>query len=249
MASNTDFKQAHIEPTAFTLSNPTGRMVEMTANDGVPALAYFIPSKAKSNKYVIVFHEWWGLNDHIKKEADHIYNKLKQVNIIAVDLYDGKIGTTREEASKLMMDADEKRLTNIINAAINYAGSDAIVATYGWCFGGSYSLKTAINHANQVKACVMYYGMPELEVTTLKQLQCDVLGIFGSKDAFIDTTLVQKFAVQMREANKQLVVCNYQATHAFANPSNPGFNEQATKDAFNKSIKFIRKRLKAKPKK
>lgn len=249
LASNTGFVQAHMEPIAFTLTDPIGKMIDMTTNDGVPASAYFIPSKTKSNKYIVVFHEWWGLNDHIKKEAEHIYSTFKQVNVIAVDLYDGKIGTTRETASKLMVEADEKRIANIINAAFNYAGKDAMVATYGWCLGGGYSLKTAINHAAQVKACVMYYGMPELTIEKLKLLQCDVLGVFGTYDKFIDTALVKQFATKMQEANKQLTIYNYAADHAFANPSNPGFNETASKDAFNKATKYIRKRLRIKLKK
>ena len=224
-------------------TNPLGRMVEMTTADGVPAKAYYIPSKKRSNKYVIVFHEWWGLNDHVKKEAELLYHKLKNTSIIAVDLYDGKSTTKPKEASALMIEVDENRITNIINAAFEYAGKNAIVATYGWGLGGSYSLKTAINHANQVKACVVYYGMPELDVQKLKQLSCEVLGIFGTNDQLIDTILVKKFETQMQLAQKKLLVCYYPVGYAFVNPANDTFSPEFAKHALNKSVQYINKHL------
>jgi len=46
-----------------------------------------------------VFQEWWGLNDNIKREAETLYNDLGNVNVIALDMYDGKVATAREDAA------------------------------------------------------------------------------------------------------------------------------------------------------
>jgi carboxymethylenebutenolidase len=249
LAQNKSFVNAHLEPKALALENPIGRMVEMTTIDGFPAKAYYIPSKKRSKKFIIIFHEWWGLNNHIKKEAEHIYNRFKDINVIAVDMYDGKIGNTREEAAKLLMGADEKRLRHIIQAALDYAGKDADIATYGWCAGGAWSLQASIAGGANIKGCVMYYGMPEKNVTTLKTLNCEVLGIFAEQDKFITPEVVKTFEQNMKEAGKQIILYQYAADHAFANPSNPGFNEEATKDAFIKATYYLKKKLSLKLKK
>ncbi len=239
LASNTNFAQTHLEPLAYTLENPLGEMITMKAADGVDAHAYLIKSKEPSDKYIFVFHEWWGLNDHIKREAEHLFGSFKNVNVIAIDLYDGKIGTTREEAQKLMMGMTEARSKTIVEAAFKYVGPKAQVATYGWCMGGAWSLQAALIGQKQVKACVMYYGMPEGNVERLKTLNCEVLGIFANQDKFINSDLVTTFKSNMQKAGKKLTVHTYEADHAFANPSNPGFNQTATEDAFAKASAFL----------
>jgi carboxymethylenebutenolidase len=47
----------------------------------------------------------------------------------------------------------------------------------------------------------------------------------------------------MNTADKTLVVKEYDAVHAFANPSNPNHDVTASKDAFNESVKFLNKRF------
>lgn len=243
LASNTEFALTHQEPLAYKLDNPLGEMVSIKTTDSLNAQAYLIKSKVPSNKYIFVFHEWWGLNDHIKREAEHLYGAFKDVNILAIDLYDGKIGSTREEAQKLMMGMKENRSKAIVEGAFKFAGSNAQVATYGWCMGGAWSLQAALIGNKQVKACVMYYGMPESKVERLKTLKCEVLGIFATQDKFINTDLVNTFKENMKKAGKKVTINNYEADHAFANPSNPGFNKTATEDAFAKASEFLVKQF------
>lgn len=243
LAMNEDFARGHAEPLAYTLEKPLGEMIEIPVKDGKAAKAYFIRSKRKSNKYIIVFHEWWGLNDHIKREAEHLYRSFKHVNVIAIDLYDGNVAGTRDEARKLVGALDDARARAVIRSVLSYAGPAARIATYGWCMGGAWSLQAAIEGSSNVVACVMYYGNPEMNIEKLKQLQCDVLGIFAEKDAHINVELVKSFEQKMKEAGKHIVVYNYVAEHAFANPSNPQYNAEAAKDAFAKASAFLSKKL------
>ena len=115
----------------------------------------------------MVYQEWWGLNDHIKQEAAKLHKDLGDVNVLAVDMYDGKVGTTREEAGKLMQSASKDRLTAIQKGAIGYAGKDARIASIGWCFGGMLSLQSAILEQSKSVGCVMYYGSPEKDVFSI----------------------------------------------------------------------------------
>lgn len=247
LAMNDAFVQTHAEPLPFVLENAKGTMIEFPTADGKAGKAYFIKAAGKSKKYLFVIHEWWGLNDHIKKEADKYASDLKDVNIIALDLYDGNTASNREDAAKLMGGMSDARARAIVNGALAFAGKKAKVATVGWCFGGAWSLQTAIEGGKKVKGCVMYYGFPEMNIEKLKKLETDVLGIFAEKDAFISVETVKQFEQKVKEAGKTITVYNYVAVHAFANPSNPDFNEQATKDAYeNKVLPYLKAHLKIK---
>ena len=234
------FAAMHLSPMVVNPENLLGKMMSFDAADGKPANAYFIAAKKKSNKYLIVIQEWWGLNENIKMEADKYYTDLGDVNVIAVDMYDGKLAATPDSAMKLMRGADMGRMTAIMQGAIKYAGSKASIYSVGWCFGGMWSLQTAILAGPQAKGSVMYYGRPETNMDKLKSIQCDIIGFFGNLDQSPSPTMVNDFEKNMKEAGKNLSVNRYQAGHGFANPSNPSYNAAAKEDSYAKAIAFFK---------
>ena len=234
------FSAMHPSPMVVNPENLLGKMMSFDAADGKPANAYFIAAKKKSNKYLIVIQEWWGLNDNVKMESDKYYTDLGDVNVIAVDMYDGKVAATPDSAMKLMRGADMGRMTAIMQGAIKYAGSKASIYSVGWCFGGMWSLQTAILAGPQAKGSVMYYGRPESNMEKLKSIQCDIIGFFGNLDQSPSPTMVNDFEKNMKEAGKNLSVNRYQAGHGFANPSNPSYNAAAKEDAYAKAIAFLK---------
>ena len=143
-----------------------------------------------------------------------------------------------------MQSIKTERAINIIKGAYSYAGANAKVFTIGWCFGGGWSLQTAILGGNQVRGCVMFYGMPETDVNKLKTLNCDVIGFFAKKDQWITPKVVDTFNINMKTAGKKSMTYEYDAEHAFANPSNPHYDKTATADAYSKAIPFIKERMK-----
>ena len=241
-ASTTAFAALHPKPLLVNPEDLLGKMINFDAADGKQANAYFIPAKKKTNKYLIVIQEWWGLNDNVKMESDKYYTDLGNVNVIAVDMYDGKVAATPDSAMKLMRGANMERMTAIIQGAIKYAGTKAAIYSVGWCFGGMWSLQTAILAGPQAKGTVMYYGRPETNMDKLKSIQCDVIGFFGNKDQSPSPTMVNEFEKNMKEAGKNLSVNRYDAGHGFANPSNPSFNAAAKEDAYAKAIAFLKAR-------
>ena len=234
------FAGMHPSPIVVNPENLLGKMMSFDAADGKQANAYFIAAKKKSNKYLIVIQEWWGLNENIKMEADKYYTDLGDVNVIAVDMYDGKVAATPDSAMKLMRGADMVRMTAIMQGAIKYAGSKASIYSVGWCFGGMWSLQTAILAGPQAKGSVMYYGRPESNMEKLKSIQCDIIGFFGNLDQSPSPTMVNDFEKNMKEAGKNLSVNRYEAGHGFANPSNPSYNAVAKEDAYAKAIAFLK---------
>ena len=244
LAMNKDFRMAHKNPLPIHFHSSIGTTITYKTADGKEASAYELKAKKPTDNYLFVIHEWWGLNDWVKQESEKIYNDLGNVNVIDLDLYDGKIASTREDAGKLMQAVKEDRAIAIINGAILYAGPKAHIATIGWCFGGGWSLQTTLLAGNQAAGCVMYYGMPEQDVNRLKTLKADVLGNFANKDQWINPKVVAKFEENMAATGKKLTVYQYDADHGFANPSNPVYNSQATTDAYEHSIAFLKTKLK-----
>ncbi|MEX2589805.1 MAG: dienelactone hydrolase family protein [Chitinophagales bacterium] len=242
MSEDTAFSEAHTEPESLPEDTEyIGELKLIKVPDGEDARIYEIKSAYKTNRYLFVFHEWWGLNDHIKSESDRWFKNLRDVNVIAIDLYDGKWTKDREKAAELMQSNDSERSLEIIRAAIDYVGKNATIGTIGWCFGGGWSLQAAIEAGDKAAACVVYYGMPEEDTARLSKLEADVLGLFASQDDWINEEVVSTFEQNMEELDKKLIVEWYDAAHAFANPSNPDYDKEAAKAARTQAFDFLTK--------
>src|SRR5579862_5318421 len=244
LASNKSFMASHPLPLPFFFRSENGNAVIYKGPDGSDCYGWEIKSKKPSNDYILVFQEWWGLNDYVKKESERLWNEIGDVNVLAVDLYDGKVATTREDAGKYMQSAKNDRIETIIKGAIAFVGPDAKIYSIGWCFGGGWSLQASLMAGKQAAGCVMYYGMPEKDVDKLKGLHADVLGIFANKDQWINPKVVDEFSENMKKAEKNLIVKRYEADHAFANPSNPIFDKAAKEDAYKNTLAFFKARIK-----
>lgn len=243
LASDDKFRSAHLEPLPFTFVSADGREITFKTVDGIDGKGFEIKAPKETNAYVFMIHEWWGLNDYIKREAEKLQKELSSVNVIALDLYDGRVATTQQEAGKYMGEAKEVRIRAIIKGALDYVGLKAKVGTIGWCFGGGWSLQTAVLAGKQTSACVMYYGMPETDIEKLKTINGPVLGIFAKKDGWINPEKVKDFEANMKKASKKLTIKMYDADHAFANPSNPKFDKEAAADAHKAALAFLKKYL------
>jgi carboxymethylenebutenolidase len=244
LASNKEFTASHSIPLPYIHQSTAGKMITFKTPDGLEANAYYLPAKKKSDKWIFVFQEWWGLNDYIKKESEKFYNDLENVNVLALDMYDGKVTASREEAAKYMGEFKPDRGLAIVRGAANFAGKDAKIGTVGWCFGGGQSLQAALALRTNGVACVMYYGMPEENVERLKSLNCDVLNIWPTQDKWINKEMMDKFQNNMNAAGKKLTIKAYDADHAFANPSNAKHNKEFADDAYAHALAYFKAALK-----
>ncbi len=242
LAGDPVFKMYHADPVPFVFASSEAQAVQFATPDGGQSRALVWKSPGASNAWLVVFHEWWGLNDYIKKESERLWNDLG-INVIDLDLYDGKVAGTRDSAVKYVQAVKTERATAIINGALAYMGKDARIYTIGWCFGGGWSLQAALMAGSQASGCVMYYGMPEKDLDRLKTLHADILGIFANKDQGITPAVVDAFADRMKEAGKKMELHRYDAVHAFANPSNPDYNKEDAEDAYKYTIAFLKAHL------
>jgi carboxymethylenebutenolidase len=240
-ANDRDFQRAHPSPVPVEGSFD-GKTIEFPVEGGVNGKAYLVESERKSNKYLLLFHEWWGLNGNIKNEAS-LWSKELGVNVLAIDLYDGKVATNPDDAGKMMQSNSSVRSKNIILAATHFLGEDATFATMGWCFGGGWAFQAAMLLHDKTKACVMYYGMPEKDVEKMKALKADVLMVHATQDHWITNDIVSVFEANMKSTGKKLTVSRYDSDHAFANPSNPHYSEANAKAARVIVKSFLKKKF------
>lgn len=221
----------------------TGQRIQFDTPDGKKGNAYALMAEQPSEEYLLVFHEWWGLNDHIREEAEKYFDELDTVNVLALDLYDGKVATTRERAGELTKSVKEARARAIIQGALDMAGPDARIGTIGWCFGGGWSLKASIQAGDQGEACVMYYGMPVQKKEALEPLEAPVLAIFARQDEWITPEVADAFEDLAVKTDKTVQVQSYDADHAFANPSSPRYDQQAARTANEAAMAFLKANL------
>jgi carboxymethylenebutenolidase len=245
LASSRNFRNEHPAPRHYVhKSLQGGKMTTFKCPDGTEAKGYLLEAKSKTDNWIFVFQEWWGLNDNIKRQSEELFNTLGNVNVIALDMYDGKLAEDPDTALKLVQAFKQERGDMIVKGAINLAGRSAKIGTIGWCFGGTQSLLASLTAGNQAVACVIYYGTPVDDIQKLKGLKPEVLGIFGTRDKHISPQVVEKFQANMKAAGKKLTVYNYDADHGFANPSNSIFDKAATESAYQHVTKFFKERLK-----
>ena len=241
--SDPAFKNAHEQPQAIDFQGK-GTMEEFRTPDGKMGKAYTLKTAEPTHKFLFVIHEWWGLNDQVKREAEHLFDSLGNVTVMAIDLYDGQVTSNPEEAGKIMGGVKPERCEAILKGALAVAGKDGQVATIGWCFGGGWSLRASILAAERGAACVMYYGMPVEKAAEIASLQADVLGVFAKKDAWINEAAISKFEDLAKATGKKVENHWYDADHAFANPTSPRYNEAAAQEANKLALAFLRKKLK-----
>lgn len=238
-ALDPEFQALHASPLPLDYDG-NGKKISFKTTDGTDAKGYFIKAKKKSNKWLFVYQEWWGLNEYIERQSDTFYKDLgENVNVLAVDMYDGKSSSNPQEAGKLMSETKDARLVSIVNGAFAFAGPKAKVANVGWCFGGGWSLRSAILGGKNTVGSVMYYGMPVSDVNELKKLNSDVLGLFATETR-ISKEVIEKFDANMNAAGKKLTYKIFPGVHGFANPSNPKYDEENAKVAYGMALDYLK---------
>ncbi|MCA9699585.1 MAG: dienelactone hydrolase family protein, partial [Myxococcales bacterium] len=195
---------------------------------------------------VVVIHEWWGLNDHIRHWSDRL--AADGYAALAVDLYGGQVATDPEGAMSLMKAVDQGKATAVLTAAHEFLAADPRVSAkkrgvIGWCFGGGWSLRQAIAHPD-LDAAVIYYGHPVTDPAELGKIEASLLGVFANQDQAIPPASVDEFVSALEAAGKTIELYRYDAVHAFANPSSANYDQASAGDAWEHVRAFLARELK-----
>jgi carboxymethylenebutenolidase len=224
-----------------------GETVQFT--NGKEMIDGYLVLPAAKGKFpaVLLIHEWWGLNDWIKEQADKL--AAQGYVALAVDLYRGKVATDPETAHELMRAVPQDLALNDMEGAVAYlAKRDDVVKQHigvvGWCWGGGQAMELAV-HQPGLAAIVVNYGALPTDPNDLQQIGAPVLGNFGADDRGITPNDVHDFEKSMKALNRYVDVKIYPgAGHAFENPNNQdGYRPEAAADAWQRTLNFFNKAL------
>ncbi len=196
-----------------------------------------------SRKAVILIHEWWGLNEHIKDIAGRY--AAEGFVAIAPDLYRGKLAADPAEASALMQGlAIEDGLDTIKNVVDEANRSNGIThfGISGFCMGGTFALRAACELEGFSAAAPFYGDIPEEGV--LMKLRTPTIFVSGTKDGWINTEKVAVLEDAAERFELPVHSVKYEADHAFFNNTRPEvYDAEAANDAWALVVGFFKDKL------
>jgi carboxymethylenebutenolidase len=232
-----------------------GELMDIKMPSGSPVKAWVVyPERKDRAGVVIVIHEIYGLSDWIRGVAD----QLAREGFIAVapDLISGhgpggggtESAGSRDDVVKLIRALTPEEVTTRLNAVRDYAiklpAANGKTATIGFCWGGTTSFAYAAAQPG-VNAAVVYYGTSP-NAADLARIKAPVLGHYGGDDARVDVTIPPAEA-EMKKLGKTYEPHIYEgAGHGFlrAQEDREGANLRATRQAWPRTVSFLRDQLK-----
>jgi dienelactone hydrolase len=171
---------------------------------------------------VLVFHEWWGLNDYAKMRAE----QLAQEGYVAfaADMYGaGKVTEHPKEAGKMAQEVRMNREAWLgrAQAALKVLEAQPQVdkdhlAAIGYCFGGTTALVLAASGAPLKAVSTFHAGLPPLTADQAKQIHARLLINNGADDGFVTKEQIDAFRKALDAAGVKYQFENYPgAVHSF----------------------------------
>lgn len=203
---------------------------------------------------VLVIHEWWGLNDYIKRRA----RMLAELGYVAfaVDMYGNGVKTTdSKEAGRLAgiyranRSLMRERAGTGLEVLRNYRLTDRDrIAAIGYCFGGSTVLELARSGADILGVVSFHGNLDTPDPDEAKNIKARILALHGGDDPYVKPDDVLAFQNEMRRAGVDWQFIAYGgAVHSFTNPasgSNPSkgvaYNELADKRSWKAMRMFFK---------
>jgi carboxymethylenebutenolidase len=261
---------------------PTAEVVRFEGKGRMLEGYLALPEGGGRRPALIVVHEIWGLDDHIRDVARRF--AAEGFVALAPNLYTGEMAAKMEprrieagmmvlrsappevqrDPSRLLATladrpaAEREALATLIEVlqpetraafAEDLLGALAFlksrpdvdpdrIACLGFCMGGGIGARLATLAPDLLKAVIFYGENPPLD--RVGEIRAEVLGIYGSEDPRI-TEHVPEFAEAMARAGKRFAYHVYEgAKHAFFNDTRPMYHPEAARDAWEKTLQFLR---------
>jgi carboxymethylenebutenolidase len=221
-----------------------GKMTEFKSGDLVIPAYISRPPKKKAAPAVLVIHEVFGLNDHIKSIADRFaaigYVALAPQFFARAAEQPPKDATDMQAIRRAASTIKNADAIKDMQAALDFLKADKGVVkkfmSIGFCMGGGWSYQLA-THTKDLAGAVIFYGRTPVEL--VPQVSCPILAHFGGKDTGLMPT-EPAWEDAMRKAGKSLDVKVYpEAGHGFFNDTRPtAYNAEAAADAWARVVKF-----------
>ena len=224
-----------------------GRMIEFPRPDGASAPGYLAePQTRNGAPGVVLFEEWWGVDQQIKDTADRLSES--GFRVLVPDVFRGKVAATGDEANHMMegLDFADAATQDACGAAaaLRTLGSDR-VAVMGFCMGGALAMLAAIHDAD-FDAAVVFYGHPPAEAGDPAQIRIPIMGHWANDDHFFPPAGVDEVERALERGGVAHEFYRYDAGHAFYNPGGIGnYHPEHAETAWERSVDFLNRTLRA----
>ena len=225
-------------------------MVEFPGGNKMKNTKGFLAKPKEVGRYpaVIVIHEIWGLVDQIKDVASRLAREGYVA--LAIDLFEEKTVSKLEEGRELRQKFTEEKILGDLSGGFNYLKTLSCVnrsriGSMGFCMGGGLSLLLAC-HNRELAAAIVFYGRNPSPIDLVKNVQCPVLGNYAGADMAITESDINLLKQTLTKYGKVFDVKVYPgAPHAFFNDTRESYRIDAAKDAWERTLGFFKKTLKA----
>lgn len=150
-----------------------------------------------------MIHEWGGLSQRVRETADAF--AAEGYVALAVDLYSGRTGSSREENLALMQEtlADPDEIISNLAAAVVFLDSrpdtTGKIGAVGWCYGGGVALSFALG-SDAHDATAIFYGHLLDDPEKMQNIHHEIYGTFAANDRGIPVEQVNAFVDALRSA-------------------------------------------------
>ncbi|MDH5468757.1 MAG: dienelactone hydrolase family protein [Candidatus Aminicenantes bacterium] len=196
---------------------------------------------------VIVIHENRGLNPHTEDVARRV--ALEGFLAIAPDALSPLGGTPEDvdEARSLMRKLDSQATIKNYVAAVKYLKthpqSTGKVGCMGFCWGGGMTNQVAVNSPDLTAAVPFYGSQPAPE--DVPKIKASLLMHYAGLDERINTG-IEAFEAALKKASVEYKIYMYEgAGHAFFNDTGSRYHQEAAKLAWERTIAFLKEKLKS----
>jgi carboxymethylenebutenolidase len=157
--------------------------------------------------------------------------------VLIPDLYKGKVGVDKEEASHLMGHLDWMAAIAEIKEAAKYlktAEGCRKVGITGFCMGGALAL-AGLAHSEDIVAAAPFYGLPKPQLADLSTVRKPVQGHYGAEDkmkGFSDPEAARATEATLKKAGAEAEFFVYPGVgHAFMNDNPAPYNSFEEREA------------------
>jgi carboxymethylenebutenolidase len=193
---------------------------------------------------VLIVHEWFGLNDGMREEADRF--AAVGFHALAVDLFAGMVASDAETARRLAAEMKTQHAMQVITAATEYVrrrpNSTGKVGLAGFGLGGAVALAAA-SQVNGVSAAVTFCGLPPQRHTDVARINAPVMGHYGLRDPVVPIAEPQAVFAALSAAGKRASLHTYEAGHAFMRSSSKSYHGPMAELAWKRTVGLFREEL------
>ncbi|RST31841.1 dienelactone hydrolase family protein [Sphingomonas ginkgonis] len=238
---------------AKPLSDPADKRLrtatmKLSLPGGLPAYTTYVAEPVRGARgTVMVIHENRGLNDHIRDVARRL--ALAGFHVVAPDFLTPSGGTpanedqARDLIGKLDMASATRDAVAIVTQLQKRPGGNGKVGAVGFCWGGGFVDRLAVNAGQHLAAGVAYYG-PAPAPAEAARVEAPLLLHYAGLDERVDAT-GKPWVAALQAAHKPVESYTYPGVnHAFNNDTSADrYNKPAADLAWGRTLAFLKRHL------